>query len=108
MPHAKTSKDHSIVLARMGLSEMEPVALVNITYLNEMSRSIFFDFTFFFILEQHLKKFKLSFLIWRVLNGAFFYYSIDTLKLKEFSEYILFGQLRNSTSPVSKGWNKPQ
>ena len=55
MPLAITSKDHSIVLANLDFLEMEPVALVNITYLNEMSHSIFFDLTNFLILEQHLE-----------------------------------------------------
>ena len=72
MPLAKTPKDHSIVLARMGLSEMEPVAMVNITYLNEISRSTFFDFTFFYS-RAASKKIKLTFLIWRLTNGAFFF-----------------------------------
>ena len=94
MPLVITPKDHSIVLVNLVSLKMEPVALVNITYLNEMSRSIFFHLTNFLTCGNRMLidskwsntlRIRPSFFaLAAVHSGNFFYYSIDT----KFKRYL--------------------
>ena len=68
MPLAITPKDHSIVLANLVSLAMEPVALVNITYLNEMSRPISFESRLVSCLVSCLESCLASYLVWSLVS----------------------------------------